>query len=90
MFVATLDRLSHQPTGFPLNGFNLDVATQRNEPMSVWDQVADHLRNVPGVETVGLADWALLDGYSFKSNAVSINGAPPTEDSAWFMNVAPG
>jgi putative ABC transport system permease protein len=52
--------------------------------------VADHLRNVPGVEAVAFADWPLLDGYSFKSNSVSINGAPPTEDGAWFMNVSPG
>ena len=51
---------------------------------------ADHLRNVPGVETVALADWARCWMGTAQINAVSINGAPPTEDSAWFMNVAPG
>ena len=45
---------------------------------------------MPGVENVAYADWPLLDGYSFKRNGVSINGASPTEDGAWFMNVSPG
>jgi predicted permease len=91
LFIATFDRLSKQPTGFSSERLlNLDVATQRHEPTSLWNQVADHLRNVPGVETVAFADWPLLDGYSFKVNGVSINGAPPTKEDAWFMNVSPG
>jgi predicted permease len=91
LFVATLDRLSHQPTGFSADRLlNLDIATQRHEPTSLWNQVADRLRNVPGVETVAFADWPLLDGYSFKYTDVSINGAPPGDVSAWFMNVSPG
>ena len=66
LFVATFDRLSNQPTGFSAEQLlNIDVATHRHEPTSLWNQVADHLRNVPGVETVAFADWPLLDGYSF-------------------------
>ena len=91
LFVATLDRLSHQPTGFSADRLlNLDVATERHEATSLWNQVADHLRNVPGVEKVAFADWPLLDGYSFKVNDISVNGAPPTKEDAWFMNVSPG
>jgi predicted permease len=91
LFIATFDRLSHQPTGFSAERLlNLDVATQRHEPTALWNQVADHLRNVPGVETVAFADWALLDAYSFKVSDVSINGEPPTKEDAWFMNVSPG
>jgi predicted permease len=52
--------------------------------------VAERLRRVPGVETVAFADWPLLDGYSYKLNAISINGSPPTETVSWFMNVSPG
>ena len=91
LFIATFDRLSNQPTGFSTERLlTLDIATQRNEPAALWDQVAAHLRAVPGVEAVALADWPLLDGYSFKSNAISIDGAPPSEVGAWFLNISPG
>jgi predicted permease len=91
LFIATFDRLSNQPTGFSAERLlTLDIATHRNEPAALWDQVAEHLRRVPGVETVALADWPLLDGYSFKYDAISINGARPTEDGAWFLNISPG
>ena len=63
LFVATFDRLSNQPTGFSAERLlTLDTATRRNEPAALWDQVAEHLRAVPGVEAVALADWPLLDG----------------------------
>jgi predicted permease len=91
LFIATFDRLSNQPTGFSAERLlTLDIATHRNEPAALWNQVAEHLRRVPGVEAVALADWPLLDGYSFKYDAISINGAPPTDDGAWFLNISPG
>jgi predicted permease len=91
LFVATFNRLSHQPTGFSADRIlNLVTVTQHFESISLWDQVAEHLRNVPGVERVAFADWPLLDAYSFKLNAISINGARPTDDVAWFINVSPG
>ena len=91
LFVATFDRLSHQPTGFSAERLlNINVVTQQNEPMSLWDQVAEQLRKAPGVEIAAFADWPLLDGYSFKYNAVSIDGERPTEALAWFLNISPG
>ncbi len=79
LFVATFDRLSSQPTGFSAERvLNLNVVTKRNEPSQVWDQLAEHLRRIPGVEGVAYADWQLLDGYGFKANSPSINGAPPS------------
>ncbi len=91
LFVATFDRLSGQSTGFSAERLlNVNTVTQQNESSPAWDQVAEHLRRIPGVEMVAYADWPLLDGYSFKLNGVSINGAPPTGDAAWFMNVSPG
>jgi predicted permease len=91
LFVATFDRLSHQSTGFSADRLlTLNVVTQRNEPSPAWDQVAEHLRRVPGVQNVAYADWPLLDGYSFKVNGVSIDGAPPAGNGTWFMNVSPG
>ncbi len=62
LFAATFDRLSHQPMGFSAERLlNLDtVTTPLHEPQVLWDQVAERLRRVPGVETVAFADWPLL------------------------------
>ncbi len=91
LFVATFDRLSHQSMGISAERvLNLDAVTRRHEPEVLWDQVAERLRKTPGVETVAYADWPLLDGYGYKTNAISINGAPPSEVGTWFMNVSPG
>ena len=63
LFAATFDRLSHQPTGFSAERLlTLDTVAQRAQPPVFWDQVAEHLRTVPGVETVALAGWPLLSG----------------------------
>jgi predicted permease len=91
LFVATFHRLSSQSLGFSSERLLVvNTVTKQNEPTALFDQVAEHLRKVPGVEKVAYADWPLLDGYSFKSNAISINGGTPTEEAAWFMNVSPG
>jgi ABC-type antimicrobial peptide transport system permease subunit len=83
--------LSHQPIGFSADRLlNIDVVSERALPPVFWDQVAEDLRAVPGVETVTLADWPLLDGYSYKYNSISFNGGPPTEAATWFINVSPG
>jgi putative ABC transport system permease protein len=57
LFVATHDRLARQPTGFSSERLlTLDVMTALQQPPVYWEQVAAHLRTVPGVETVALAD----------------------------------
>jgi putative ABC transport system permease protein len=90
LFVATFDRLSNQPTGFSAERLlNLDAVSERPQLPVFWDQVAEHLRTVPGVETVSLASGPLLAGFS-SNDGVSIQGAPPTEVLAYFLNVAPG
>ncbi len=91
LFAATFERLSHQSPGFSEERLlNIDTTAERAQPPAFWDQVAEHLRTVPGVQTVTLADWPPLDGYSYKFNAISIDGGPPTAVGAAFMNVSPG
>ena len=90
LFVATFDRLSHRPTGFSAERvLTLDTVAQQPEPPAFWDQVAEHLRTLPGVEKVGLARWALLGGGSW-NNWVSVNGAAPNGVLAFFLSVSPG
>ena len=91
LFAATFDRLTHQPAGFSVDGlFALDTVTPRDEPPSAWEQVAEHLRSVPGVESAAVSEWPLLDGNGYRFNSVSIEGGPPTEAAVRFLLVSPG
>jgi predicted permease len=90
LFVATFDRLSNRPTGFsPERVLTLETVTVRPQPPAFWDQVAEHLRTVPGVETVGLANSVLLGGWSW-NNFISVNGAPPNGVVVYLLQALPG
>jgi len=90
LLVSSFDRLASQPVGFSAERIlNLEAVTQRPQPPVFWDQVADHLRTVPGVEKVALIGWPLLSGESAVGN-ISINGAPPTDVFSDFVSVSPG
>jgi len=90
LFVTTFERLSHESTGSSAERLlTLDTYSQRAQAPALWAQVADHLREVPGVEKVSLASWPLLDGNSINSY-VSINGALPSRTEAYYLRVSPG
>jgi putative ABC transport system permease protein len=90
LFVATFQRLSHQPTGFSAERLLVLETTSRPEqPQISWDQMADHLRGTPGVERVAQASSPLLKGESW-NDAISLNGGPPSVDLAYFLNASPG
>ena len=89
LFVATFDRLSNQPTGFSSERILLlDATAVSAQPPVYWEQVAQHLRTVPGVETVALAGWALLKGDAI-IGSISVNGGPPSADMAYFSMSRP-
>src|SRR5580692_5041587 len=55
LFVATFDKLSNQPTGFSSDRLlALETVAQRPQPPVLWNQVAQHLRALPGVEKVAM------------------------------------
>ena len=90
LFVATFERLSNQPRGFSAERLlTLETVAQRPQSPVFWDQVAEHLQAVPGVEKVALAGWPLLAGWSL-NGFISVSGAPPGPVLAYFMNVSPG
>ncbi len=63
LFVVTLERLSSRPTGFVADRLlAVDTVAQGLQPAVVWDQLADKLRSLPGVENVVLAGTTLLGG----------------------------
>jgi predicted permease len=90
LFVATFRQLSSQPTGFSADRILLlDTTTRPAQPSVYWDQIADHLRTMPGVERVAQAGWPLL-GDNAWNDSISINGGPPSVDLAYFLKVSPG
>jgi predicted permease len=90
LFVATFQRLSNRPTGFSADRLlTLETVAHRPQSPVYWDQVAEHLRAVPGVGSVAIADGALLGGLGW-NNLVSVNGAPPNGIVVYLLQVSPG
>jgi predicted permease len=89
LFVATFERLSHQPSGFSADRV-LALETVIGSPQSPdnWEQVAEHLRALPGVERVAVTSSALLGGWSW-NNFISVNGAPVNGVLAYMLSVSP-
>ena len=90
LFVATLDRLANQPVGYSAERLLAveTVATQPRPPV-FWNQVAAHLRAVPGIETVSLAAWPLMSG-SAQATRISVDKGPLSEQPAYVLGVSPG
>ncbi|HTF66043.1 MAG TPA: ADOP family duplicated permease [Edaphobacter sp.] len=90
LFVRTFESLANKPLGFaPDNLLLLDVVTQQGQPAVVWDQIADSLRSVPGVERVAIAGWPLLSGGNW-NNLVSVGGAAPSPIVTSLLAISPG
>ncbi|HEY3742643.1 MAG TPA: ADOP family duplicated permease [Bryobacteraceae bacterium] len=90
LFVATFDRLIHQYTGFSTDRLLVaNLVTGQPEPDIYWSEVAEHVRNLPGIEAAALSSRPLLSGYS-SNDAIAINGGPPSQEMAFFLNISPG
>jgi predicted permease len=90
LFAATFNHLQQRPMGFSADRvLTLDAISEGARPAVFWEQTADRLRGVPGVESVALAAWPLLSNNSW-NGFVSVNGAPPGPADAEFMKVSPG
>ena len=90
LFVASFQRLQNRPLGFSTDRLLLlqTVAGKGQLPV-VWNQTAEALRAVPGVNSVAIARWPLLGRIAINS-IISINGAPPSPTPAFFLIVSPG
>src|SRR5580698_7006756 len=90
LFATTFQRLSRQSVGFSADRvLVLDTVAKSPQPVEFWEQVAEHLRRVEGIETVALTDSPLLGGSSW-NNFISVNGAPPNGVLSYMRAVSPG
>ncbi len=91
LFVVTFQKLSNRPTGISSERIlTLYTVSRRDQPPALWNQVAEHLRNVNGVEKVALAEWPILDGWGYRTSGISVEGAPPNDVGGWFLYISPG
>jgi putative ABC transport system permease protein len=90
LFVASFQRLGNRPLGFSTDRLLLlETVAGKGQLPVVWNQTAEALRAVPGVDSVAISRWPLLGRIRINSD-ISINGAPPSLTPAWFLNVSPG
>ena len=90
LFVASFQRLENRPLGFSTDRLLLlETVAGKGQLPVVWNQTAEALRAAPGVDSVAIAGWPLLGRIKINSD-ISINGAPPSTTSAFFLNVSPG
>lgn len=89
LFVTTFERLAHQPTGFSTDRLLVvDVVAKTPQPPEYWDQVAEHLRRVHGVQTVAVADATLLADQSWNNFVTA--GAPSITALCYMRGISPG
>jgi len=91
LFVATFERLSNRPLGFAHQHVLVmeTSASGKKQPPETWMQVARHLRETPGVDSVSLAGWALLTDNRW-TGRVRVAGRAMEVRSPYFLDVSPG
>ena len=90
LFVASFQRLQSRPLGFSTDRLLLlETVAGKGQLPVVWNQTAEALRAIPGVDSVAISRWLLLGRIAINSD-ISINGAPPSPTPSWFLNVSPG
>jgi len=89
LFVASFQRLQNRPLGFSTDRLLLlQTVAGKGQLSAVWNQTAEALRAIPGVNSVAISGWPLLGRIQINSD-ISINGAPPSPTPAFFLNVSP-
>jgi len=88
LFVASFRHLQNRPLGFSTDRLLLlETVTGKGQLPVVWNQTAEALRTVAGVNSVAISRWPLLGRIQINSD-ISMNGAPPSPTPAFFLNVS--
>ncbi len=88
--IATFDRLTAQSAGFSTDRLlTIETLTAKPQPAVLWQQVAEHLRAVQGVDAAAISEWPLMTGESW-NGLISVNGETPGGVASYFLSVAPG
>ncbi len=90
LFVGTFRELAAQPMGFSAHRvLTLNTVTEDAQPPELWNQVAEHLRGVPGVEMVAMSGWPLMSGNGWNGR-ISVDDSQSPETVTFFLAVSSG
>lgn len=90
LFISTFQRLANRPLGFsPERLLLIDASATREQPVQTWMQVADHLRQTPGVRSVSLSAWPLLSANRW-TGFVRLPGRAIELRQPYFLEVSGG
>jgi predicted permease len=89
LFVTTFERLSNRPLGFlPEHVLVIDAAASKEQPVKIWMQVVERLRQAPGVQSVALAGWPLLSRNRWTRDVLLPGHAVETRPP-YFLDISP-
>jgi len=89
LFLTSYQHLQNRPLGFSTDRLLLlETVAGKGQLPVVWNQTADALRAIPGVNSVAISGWPLLGRIQINSD-ISINNAPPSPTPAFFLIVSP-
>jgi predicted permease len=90
LLVTSFEKLSNRPVGFNSDRVvNLETTTLQPRPAQFWDQVAEHLRSLAGVESVALTIWPMMSGEA-AVGTVAVDNAPASDIFTDILHVSPG
>jgi predicted permease len=93
LFISTFDKMANQPTGFSsARVLTLESVSSADLRAGLWYQTTQQLKSLPGVESVALAQYALMS-FNAQTGFVWANGHSPDgtwSHSTWFLGVSPG
>jgi len=89
LFLTSFQHLQNRPLGFSIDRLLLlETVAGKGQLPVVWNQTADALRAIPGVNSVAISGWPLLGRIQINSD-ISIHNAPPSPTPAFFLIVSP-
>jgi predicted permease len=90
LFVSTFQHLANRSLGFsPEHLLTIYAEAGKSRSPQFWMETADTIRATPGVESVALAGWPLLEQSSWRV-AVRLPGHPVELRSPYALDVSPG
>ena len=90
LFVGTFQRLATRPLGFDAEHLLvMDGGAPKEQPLQTWMQAAGQIAATPGVRSVALAGWPLLERDRW-SMAIRMPGGGPLPTRPWALDVSPG
>jgi predicted permease len=90
LFVATFEGLVNRPLGFAHQSLVLlETESRTAHAPHTWVQMADHLRQIPGVEAAAMAGWAPLTANRWTGD-VRVPGGRVGARPPYFVDVSSG